>query len=51
VKERKKLVTEDTVINIDEAAFKAKAEELICELFVDYVNDLHQSSVIELKNG
>ncbi|MBS4188689.1 hypothetical protein KHA94_00445 [Bacillus sp. FJAT-49705] len=47
--ERRKLITEDTKINIDESVFKAKAEELICELFVDYVNKLHQSSVLELK--
>jgi hypothetical protein len=49
MKERKKLVTADTVINVDEDVFKIKAEELICELFVDYVNNLHQSTVLELK--
>ncbi|WP_175384465.1 hypothetical protein [Bacillus sp. FJAT-27225] len=47
--ERKSFITEDTKINIDESAFKAKAEELICELFVDYVNNLHDRPVIEMK--
>lgn len=49
MKERKKLVTEDTVIKIDEDVFKLKAEELICELFVDYVNNQYDSVVLELK--
>jgi hypothetical protein len=49
MKERKKLVTVDTVINVDEDVFKIKAQELICELFVDYVNNLHQSAILELK--
>jgi hypothetical protein len=48
MKERKKLVTSDTVINVDEDSLKIKAEELICELFVDYVNNLHQSTVVEM---
>jgi hypothetical protein len=50
MKERKKLVTEETKINVDEEVFNIKAKELICELFVDYVNSSHQSTVIELKN-
>jgi hypothetical protein len=49
MRERKKFITEETVINIDEDVFKLKAEELICELFVDYVNNLYDSAVLELK--
>lgn len=47
--ERKKLITEETEININMDAIKPVAEELICELFVDYVNNLHQSPVLEMK--
>ncbi|WP_286231334.1 hypothetical protein [Neobacillus mesonae] len=46
---RKKLVTEDTIINIDKDVFKVRAEKLICELFVDYVNGKYGELVIELK--
>jgi hypothetical protein len=46
---KKSFITEDTVINIDEDVFKLKAEELLCELFVDYVNNLHGKTVIELR--
>lgn len=49
MKERRKLVTEDTIINVDENILKEKAEELICELFVDYVNNLYDNPVLELK--
>ena len=47
--EKKKYITENTEIILDEEAFKTKAEELICELFVDYVNTLYKSSVVEIK--
>lgn len=46
---RKKFITEETKINIDESVFKIKAEELICEMFVDYVNGLYGFTVVELK--
>ncbi|KYC92226.1 hypothetical protein B4102_3767 [Heyndrickxia sporothermodurans] len=49
MEERRKFITEDTKININEEVFKERAEELICEMFVDYVNNLHQSTVVELK--
>jgi|GEM_PF-6808321 len=48
-KQRKKYITENTKINIDEDVFKIKAEELICELFVAYVNDLYGFNMVELK--
>lgn len=47
----KKFITEETKINIDEYVFQRNAEKLICELFVEYVNSLYKSSVIELKNS
>ena len=47
--DKKKFITENTKINIDESAFEDNAKELICELFIEYVNDLHQTSVLELK--
>lgn len=47
--ERRKLVTEDTVINIDETVFKLKAEELMCEMFIGFVNDKFNSPVLEIK--
>lgn len=50
MKKRKKFITDDTKINIDEAVFKVKAEELICELFVEYVNSKYGAAVIELKH-
>jgi hypothetical protein len=49
MKERKKLITEETEININMDAIKPIAEELICELFVDYVNNIYQDTVVELK--
>lgn len=49
MKERNKFITEDTKINIDESAFEARAKELVCELFVEYVNNSYQSTVLELK--
>ncbi|MCM3456585.1 hypothetical protein M3685_22040 [Heyndrickxia oleronia] len=49
MEERRKFITEETKINIDESVFKEKAEELICELFVEYVNNRYQSTVVELK--
>jgi hypothetical protein len=50
MKERKKFITEETKVNCDESVLKEKAEELISELFVDYVNTKHQSTVLELKS-
>ena len=47
--ERRKFITEDTKINIDEEVFKEKATEFIVESFVDYVNELHGSQVLEIK--
>lgn len=47
--DRKPFITENTKVNIDEEAFKAKAKELICEMFVDYVNTKYKASVIEIK--
>ncbi|WP_186446387.1 hypothetical protein [Neobacillus bataviensis] len=38
MKVRKSFITENTVINIDKEVLKIKAEELICEMFVEYVN-------------
>ncbi|WP_342432598.1 hypothetical protein [Neobacillus sp. FSL H8-0543] len=49
MKKRKKLVTEKTIINIDEVVFKIKAQELQAELFVEYVNKKCQYPVLELK--
>lgn len=49
MKERGSYITENTKINIDESVFKARAEELICEEFVEYVNELYQATVIEIK--
>ncbi len=46
-----KFITEDTIVNIDESIFEQEAKKLIVELFVDYVNSLHKTSVIELKNS
>lgn len=51
MKERKSFITEDTKINIDEDVFKAKAEELICEILVDFINNQHDSAVVEIKNS
>lgn len=48
MKKTKKYIMEETKINIDEPVFKEKVEELICELFIDYVNSKYQSSVLEL---
>jgi hypothetical protein len=48
-KNRRKLVTEETVINIDEEVFQLKAEELYTEMFVDYVNKILGRVVLELK--
>lgn len=48
MKKRKKLITENTIINVDESILKSKAEELICELFVDYVNNKKEKTVLEL---
>jgi hypothetical protein len=50
MKERKKFITEETIVNCDESAIKEIADELISELFVDYVNDKYQSTVLELKS-
>lgn len=47
--DRKSFITPETEIEIDEKGFKILAEELICELFVDFVNNKHQSTVVELK--
>lgn len=49
MKERKNFITEDTKIIIDEEAFKQRAERLICELFIEYVNNKYQSNVLEFK--
>lgn len=49
MEERKKFITENTKIIMNEEAFKKQAEELICELFVNYVNKLYQATVLELK--
>ncbi|MFD0827596.1 hypothetical protein ACT8ZR_18370 [Neobacillus sp. M.A.Huq-85] len=49
MKKRKSFITEDTIINIDEEIFIIKAEELICELFVDYVNGKYGRTVLELR--
>lgn len=43
-------ITENTKININEPAFEDNAKELICELFIEYVNGLYQNSVIEQRN-
>jgi hypothetical protein len=51
IKKRKKYITEATVINIDEEVFNVKAKELICELFVEYVNKHYGNPVVELKNN
>jgi hypothetical protein len=48
-KEKKSFITEDTVIDINEEVFKIKAEELMYELFVDYVNKKYGYTVLELK--
>jgi len=48
--DKKKIITENTKININESAFEENAKELICELFIEYVNSLYQNSVIEQKN-
>lgn len=49
MKERKKLVTEDTVINIDEDVFKVVAQQLFWEMLVEYANNKYGSPVLELK--
>lgn len=49
MKERKKLVTEDTVINIDEDVFKVVAQQLFWEMLVEYANKKYGSPVLELK--
>lgn len=45
----KKFITKNTKININEEVFKIKAKEVICELFVDYVNNVYGTSVVELR--
>ena len=47
--ENNTFLTEYTKININEKAFEARAKEFICESFVNYVNELYGTSVIELK--
>ncbi|MED4163553.1 hypothetical protein [Halalkalibacterium halodurans] len=47
---RRCLINDATKVNIDEEVFKRKAEELMCEMFVDYVNDQRPSPVLELKD-
>ncbi|MFB6467667.1 hypothetical protein ACE38V_12825 [Cytobacillus sp. Hz8] len=47
MKTRKKFITENTKINIDENAFKANAEELICDLFIEFVNNMYERPVLE----
>lgn len=49
MKERKSFITEDTVINIDEEAFRINAENLICELFIEFVNEKYGYVVVERK--
>lgn len=49
MKERRKLVTEETIINVDEDVLKIRAEKLLTELFVDFVNSHFPSPVIEIK--
>lgn len=49
MKKDHKFITEDTEIVIDEEWFAIIAEELMSELFLEYVNNLYGTSVIELK--
>ncbi|MFS0776102.1 hypothetical protein ABC255_08860 [Neobacillus sp. 3P2-tot-E-2] len=49
MKERKSFITEETIINIDEDVFKVVAQQLLCELFVEYVNNKYGKIVIELR--
>ena len=49
MKERKSFITEDTKINIDEEIFKENAENLICELFIEFVNKKYGFAVVERK--
>jgi hypothetical protein len=48
-KERKSFITENTIINIDEEAFKINAQQLLCEMFVEYVNKKYGYPVLELR--
>lgn len=49
MRERKNYITEDTMITIDEEIFKILAQELVNELFVEYVNEKYGYAVLELK--
>jgi len=49
MKERKSFITENTKINIDEEVFKENAENLICELFIEYVNEKFGRTVLVKK--
>lgn len=47
--ERRKLVTENTVINIDKEAIKDIAQEWFWESLVEYANFKHNTTVLELE--
>jgi hypothetical protein len=47
--DRKKFITENTKINIDEEMLKIKAQELFWESLVEYANEKYKSPVLELK--
>jgi hypothetical protein len=51
MRKRRRYITEETKINIDEEVFNIKAKELICELFVEYVNKLYGHTVVVLKRN
>lgn len=46
---RRKLVTEDTIINIDREAIKDIAQEWFWETLVAYVNEKYGRTVLELR--
>jgi hypothetical protein len=47
-KKRKKFITSETVINIDEEVFKLNAQQLWCEMLVEYANEKYGYTVLEL---
>lgn len=49
MEERKKFITENTKINLDEEVFKVKAQELFWESLVEFANKKFKSAVLELK--
>ncbi|MFO1444142.1 hypothetical protein KDN24_13195 [Bacillus sp. Bva_UNVM-123] len=49
MKDRKSIITEDTIIEFDEEAFRINAENLLCELFIEYVNEKYGFALVERK--